>query len=576
MKYVEKIFDELGHFKRFQACLYFAAVFQAVACGIHYLASVFLVVTPKFLCGSPDNVTGVLFENHSAGALADIWRHFAPGSGPVVVRTAAGEQWELSQCRRALRINPTDFTYHFAGNKSVQSCAGKFSYDLSEIQQSIVTDWDLVCEKEWLAKFCQPTFMLGVLIGALVFGDIADRLGRRPILMLTSLCQFAFGVGVAFTGDYYTFVVIRFLLAMVSSGYLVVVFVYVTEFTGIKVRTWTSMHVHAAFAMGVMVVALVGHLIRVWWLYQVVLSLCTIPFILVFWKLPETPFYLLAKGRFKEAQELLDQMAHYNGASTPVMVSDLMEPDAAILLDGEAKASNGKMEKKLSILDLFCSWRMAGRTLTVWAVWFIGSLGYYVFSLNSVNLGGNQYVNLFLAGAVELPSYLVGCFAMDRVGRKRTCAPSLLLSGAACMLIIAVPKDFEVLTIILSMMGKFAIAIAFGLIYLYTCELYPTIIRSLAVGSGSMMCRVGSVVAPFCVYLSDVWIHLPQLIVGVLAFAIGVLTLLLPETLGKPLTSTLEEAEALASTPSKKSLQQQAQEMHHSAPLDAKADGLSV
>lgn len=186
----------------------------------------------------------------------------------------------------------------------------------------------------------------------------------------------------------------------VSSGYLVVVFVYVTEFTGIKVRTWTSMHVHAAFAVGVMVVALVGHLIRVWWLYQVVLSLSTIPFILVCWKLPETPFYLLAKGRLKETQDLLDQMAYYNGASTPVMVSDLVEPDAAaaILLDGDGKASNGKTERKLSILDLFCSWRMAVRTLTVWAVWFIGSLGYYVFSLNSVNLGGNQYVNLFLAG----------------------------------------------------------------------------------------------------------------------------------------------------------------------------------
>uniref|UniRef100_A0A8C6LW82 Solute carrier family 22 member 16-like n=1 Tax=Nothobranchius furzeri TaxID=105023 RepID=A0A8C6LW82_NOTFU len=60
-----------------------------------------------------------------------------------------------------------------------------------------------------------------------------------------------------------------------------------------------------------------------------------------------------------------------------------------------------------------------------------------------------------------------------------------------------------------------------------------------------MMCRVGSVVAPFCVYLADVWIYLPQLIVGILAFIIGVLTLLLPETLGKPLTTTLEEAESL-------------------------------
>ena len=55
------------------------------------------------------------------------------------------------------------------------SACGLYVYDHSEVYQSIVTDWDLVCEREWLAKLCQPTFMLGVLIGALMFGDIADR-----------------------------------------------------------------------------------------------------------------------------------------------------------------------------------------------------------------------------------------------------------------------------------------------------------------------------------------------------------------------------------------------------------------
>ncbi|MED6293660.1 hypothetical protein CHARACLAT_012714, partial [Characodon lateralis] len=154
--------------------------------------------------------------------------------------------------------------------------------------------------------------------------------------------------------------------------------------------------------------------------------------------------------------------------------------------------------------------------------------------------------------AVELPSYLIGCFAMDRIGRKKTCAPALLLAGVACMLIIVVPAEIQSLAVVLSMIGKFAVAIAFGLIYLYTCELYPTVIRSLAVGSGSMMCRVGSIVAPFCVYLVDVWVYLPQLIVGILAFIIGVLTLLLPETLGKPLPTTIEEAKSLGQDPSKK------------------------
>ncbi|XP_018550045.1 solute carrier family 22 member 16 [Lates calcarifer] len=546
---VERIFDELGHFNRFQACLYFAAVFQAIACGIHYLASVFLVETPNFVCSVPGNITDVLYGNLTGSSLEDFMPVFKSKTGPLVVRTAEGEQWELSRCRCALRINPKEFTYDFDGNKTVKTCDGNFVYDHSEVYQSIVTDWDLVCEKEWLAKLCQPTFMLGVLIGALVFGDIADRVGRVRILMFTSLCQFGLGVTVAFSGNYYFFMVVRFLLAMVSSGYLVVVFVYVTEFTGIKVRTWTSMHVHAAFAVGIMVVALTGYLVRVWWIYQIILSICTSPFLLFCWKFPETPFYLMAKGHYKEAQTLLDTIARFNGLECRLKAEELLEPEdrenGRALLEQEAEEQPSQTEKKLSIVDLFGSWRMAGRTCTVWAIWFIGSLGYYVFSLGSVNLGGNQYINLFLAGAVELPSYLVGCFAMDRIGRKKTCAPALLLAGVACMLIIVVPADIEALAIALCMTGKFAIAIAFGLIYLYTCELYPTIIRSLAVGSGSMMCRVGSVVAPFCVYLADVWIYLPQLIVGILAFVIGVLTMLLPETLGKPLTTTLEEAEAL-------------------------------
>ena len=188
----------------------------------------------------------------------------------------------------------------------------------------------------------------------------------------------------------------------VSSGYLVVVFVYVTEFTGNKVRTWTSMHVHAAFAVGIMVVALTGYLVRVWWIYQIILSICTSPFLLFCWKFPETPFYLMAKGRYQETQTLLDTIARFNGLECRLKAEELLEPEKTengkALLTQEAEESPSQPEKKLSILDLFGSWRMAGRTCTVWAIWFIGSLGYYVFSLGSVNLGGNQYVNLFLAG----------------------------------------------------------------------------------------------------------------------------------------------------------------------------------
>ncbi|MEE6476014.1 hypothetical protein FKM82_010942 [Ascaphus truei] len=364
------------------------------------------------------------------------------------------------------------------------------------------------------------------------------RVGRRPIMLFTSTGQFIFGIAVAFTFDYYSFVIVRFLLAMVSSGYLVVVFVYVTEYVGIKARTWASMHVHAFFAVGVMVVALVGFLVRTWWIYQIILSITTLPFVLCCWMLPETPFWLHSQRKYKEVEKLINTMEKWNKVSTPCKLSELCSIEENSLA-GENDLST---VKKHNVLDLFHNWSIARRTTSVWLIWFTGSLGYYVFALNSVNLGGNEYLNLFLTGAVEIPSYVVACIGMDKLGRRNTLAPFLILSAVICGMIMLIPQNFSTITIIMSMAGKFSIGVAFGLIYLYTAELYPTIVRSLAVGSGSMMCRIGSVVAPFCVYLTDVWIFMPQLLVGIMAFLTGVLTLMLPETLGKPLTNTMEEA----------------------------------
>ncbi|XP_068794127.1 solute carrier family 22 member 16 isoform X1 [Struthio camelus] len=528
--------------EKFQAFVYFATVFQAMSCGIHYLASVFMAVTPNFVCDIPGNVSSVLSYNSSGSSVEDIWTLWTSTENYIVVQLGNGETWELNQCSRSKREVSSDLTYEYEGNKSEFSCSDGFLYDHTKWKSTIVTEWDLVCDREWLAKLIQPTFMLGVLIGAVIFGDIADRMGRRRVIWFTSAGQFVFGIAVAFTFDYYSFVVVRFLLAMVSSGYLVVAFVYVTEFVGTKARTWASMHVHAFFAVGIMVVALVGFLIRTWWVYQIFLSITTLPFVLCCWMLPETPFWLLSEERYEDTQKVINIMARWNKVSTPCKISELCSVRQDDLVSGRTGDNDLSSTKKHNILDLFCNWHIARRTITVWLVWFTGSLGYYVFSLSSVNLGGNEYLNLFLIGAVELPSYIIACIGMDKLGRRNTLIPFLLSSALICVLIMFIPQDFNILIILANMAGKFSIGVAFGLIYLYTAELYPTIVRSLAVGSGSMMCRVGSVVAPFCVYLRSVWIFMPLLLVGIMALLSGILTIMLPETLGKPLTNTLVEA----------------------------------
>ncbi|XP_006879221.1 PREDICTED: solute carrier family 22 member 16 [Elephantulus edwardii] len=526
---------------RFQIFLYFVCAFQNISCGIHYLASVFMAVTPRHACRPPGNVSQVLSQNLSSSRLEDIWA-LSPGQeSHVAVRLQDGSLWELTSCRRSWKKDILNLEYDYNDSKRDFSCSDGYIYDHSKWESTVVTEWDLVCHREWLAKLIQPVFMLGVLLGAVISGYLSDRVGRRRTLWCTSVGQFLFGIAVAFTFDYYSFMVTRFLLAMAASGYLVVVFVYVTEFIGMRSRTWASIHVHSFFAVGIMVVALTGYLVRTWWLYQIVLSTVTVPFVLCCWLLPETPFWLLSEGRYEEAQKVVDTMAKWNRTSS-CKLSELLSLDQHDPVVGKPSEV-----KKHSVRELFYDWNIAIRTLTVWLIWFTGSLGFYSFSLNSVNLGGNEYLNLFLMGAVELPAYICACIGMDKLGRRKVLVLSLISSALICGAIMVIPPEYHVWGVVAAMAGKFTIGAAFGLIYLYTAELYPTIVRSLAVGSGSMICRVGSILAPFCVYLTSVWIFMPQLLVGIVAFLSGVLTLKLPETLGKPLRTTWEEPAKLES-----------------------------
>nr|KAF6463120.1 solute carrier family 22 member 16 [Molossus molossus] len=525
---------------RYQIFLYFTCAFQNISCGIHYLASVFMTVFPKYTCRPPGNVSRVLFHNVSNWRLDDIW-NLLPLSHEdhVVVQLQNGEIWELNRCYRFRRDNMSTLNYDYNGHKSGSPCLDGYIYDKSKWDSTVVTHWDLVCNREWFARLIQPTFMLGVLLGALIFGYLSDRVGRRLVLWSTSTGMYLFGIAAAFALDYYSFMIIRFLLAIVASGYLVVVFVYVTELIGMKARTWASIHVHSFFAIGTMVVALTGYLVRTWWIYQIILSTVTFPFVLCCWMLPETPFWLLSEGRYEEAQIVVDKMAKWNRAST-CQLSELLSPDVYGPVGNKPPEVN-----EHNLLDLFYDWNIGTRTLIVWLIWFTGCLGFYSFSLNSVNLGGNEYLNLFLMGAVEIPAYVFVCLGMDIVGRRNILIISLISSAVFCGVIMVIPKDYYVWSVVTTMAGKFAIGSAFGLIYLYTAELYPTMIRTQAMGSGSMVSRAGSIIAPLCIYLSSVWIFMPQLLVGILAFVSGMLTLKLPETLGKPLATTWEEATRL-------------------------------
>ena len=122
-----------------------------------------------------------------------------------------------------------------------------------------------------------------------------------------------------------------------------------------------------------------------------------------------------------------------------------------------------------------------------------------------------------------------------------------LVSGCACIAAGFVPPNLPAVTSVLSCLGKLGTSAAFALIYLYSAEMFPTEVRNTSLGTCSMVARVGGFLAPYIASLgsSEGSGYVPFLIFGVATLLGGSTAIILPETLGRDLPDTIQEAEQL-------------------------------
>ena len=206
----------------------------------------------------------------------------------------------------------------------------------------------------------------------------------------------------------------------------------------------------------------------------------------------------------------------------------------------DIKNSGGNQEQ-LGFLHLFKGRKVTTYTLVMFLNWMVATLVYYALSLNSVNLAGNTYINFALSAFVEIPSYIFCVLVMDGWGRKPILVFCQILAGVTCIIAGFDIPDWLVIT--MTLLGKFGASAAFAIVYLYTAELYPTVIRNTAVGTSPTIARIGGIIAPILAGLQTE--NLAFYIMGGSALVGGLLAVLLPETLGAPLPETMEDVNRL-------------------------------
>lgn len=238
-------------------------------------------------------------------------------------------------------------------------------------------------------------------------------------------------------------------------------------------------------------------------------------------------------------------------------------PDGVILaLDEEANTSTSTDQDKTykgellenkdaitgSVIDVVRSPVTRIRLFLAVAINFLCSVVYYGISLNVVNLETNLYLNVLLNAVAEMPAFAITAILLDRFGRKPLAIGTLWFSGFFCFAgsLVKNVGMWKVVRMVCGVLGIFGVAATYNLLFIYTAELFPTVVRNAALGCATQAAQMGAILAPIVVVLGG---GIPFLVFGVCGLVAGIHAFYLPETLNKPLYDTMggmEDGESTA------------------------------
>ncbi|XP_067996220.1 solute carrier family 22 member 15-like isoform X1 [Melanerpes formicivorus] len=398
---------------------------------------------------------------------------------------------------------------------------------------SIVTEWYLIEQDAYKVSLASSLFFAGLLIGNITFGPLSDKLGRKPVYISGLFFDVILGYVTALAPNYNMFAVSRFFVGIVNGGMALVSFVLTQEYVGKSFWSFTGSLTNLTFAVGIAVYALLGYCVREWRYLALVSNSPGVIFLLLSFMLPESPRWLYSQGKMAEAEDVLQYIALGNGKER---------------LNLKLKPSAGTMRKDdsaPSILNLVKHPVLRWRTIILMYIWYVCSFVYYGLTLNAGELRGNLYLNVALSGLVEVPAFPLCMFFIEKSwsGRRKTMTCFLMFAGFSCVFTM-VNAGLLLSPTLLALCGKMLVSAAFNIAYIYTSELYPTVLRNAGLGVCSMSCRFGGILAPFVPSMKSLSPSVPFVVFGISGLSAGFLTLLLPETLNKPVAESIEDLQS--------------------------------
>jgi MFS transporter, putative metabolite:H+ symporter len=332
--------------------------------------------------------------------------------------------------------------------------------------------------------------LAGSLCGSLVLGRLADRIGRRAIFQYAILWYAVFTAVTALAWGPWSVMAFRFLAGLGLGGLLVVDPSMLAEYLPPQRRGRLLVFLDFWWPVGLLLATALS-----WvflgptfdrfgeWSWRYLFLAASFPAFLAFVvrrTLPESPYFLARRGRRKEAAEVLEEIT--GREVEPGELTAPPEPESSVRELGEP--------------------RLRGRTVTTALVWIALNVSYYgLFLWLPFVLQGEKhfhvdvYLLLALSALSQFPGYLAAIWLVERIGRKPTLAAFLLLGGVSAYAFAAADTQGVYITA-LFFVGFFNLG-AWGAVYPYTAETFPTRLRSSAFGLMEGVGKAAAIAGPY-------------------------------------------------------------------------------
>lgn len=516
------IYKEIGEYGRFQRWVVWVASSTSVYAGLLILTSFFVLAIPEHRCAIPgwDNDTYAIQDDTHLAAI-----------NRTIPLAPSTEIYKYDQCHY-LKLDDD-------GTEHREQCE-RWVYDKSIFKTSLGAELNMVCDQKILKSNAQMVNFAGIFAGSLLSGIFSDKFGRKTTmcasLTLILFCSF----GMAWSSNYIVFMILTFLVGFFNVGQWMPSFVIKIEFVGPSMRRFSGYLSSFMSSFGHIGLAAIAYGIRDWSTLLIVASLPGIIYLPLWFKsvFPESARWLCTRGRTDEAKSVIKRWARWNKVKLP---ENFFEKVLAV--EEEQGPTQGQ------IWDLFSNKTMCVRTMLIFIIWLVVCLGYYGLTFNIGDLGDDLYLNFMLQSLVELPANILCLLILDRVGRKPVMIGSMLIGGVALIgtifTLLYLP-DKPVVTTVLALIGKMGLSAGFSTVYIFSSELFPTVVRNAGMGASSCMARIGGMVAPYIADLDRLvggkfGVALPQLVFGSLSIVGGIAAIFLPETLNRYLPETIED-----------------------------------